>query len=172
MWEAFWFFLPAGVANMAPVFANRIPILNTWVQPIDGGKTYRGIRLLGDNKTWRGLLFGIFCAVVVALLQYRVFSNAAGVSTFFIIAAGALLGFGALFGDALASFFKRQQKRPPGSSWFPVDQLDYIIGGLVFVFPLVQPRAVDMVYIVVIYFCLHLVTSYIGFLLGLKNKPI
>jgi hypothetical protein len=37
---ALWFFLPAGVANAAPVFANKIPVLNRWKTPMDFGKSY------------------------------------------------------------------------------------------------------------------------------------
>ncbi len=48
-----YFMLPAYVANMMPVFARKIPILGS---PIDMGKRYRGFRLLGKKKTWRGLI--------------------------------------------------------------------------------------------------------------------
>ena len=47
------FFLPAGIANAAPVFANKIPIVKNWQAPLDMGITWRGQPLLGKNKTWR-----------------------------------------------------------------------------------------------------------------------
>ncbi len=48
------FFLPfLGSALLhAPVL--RFDLLRVLKRPIDGGRTLNGIRLLGDNKTWRG----------------------------------------------------------------------------------------------------------------------
>lgn len=67
--HALWIFLPAYVANMAPVFAARI--LPRWNAPMDGGRHAKdGERLLGPGKTWRGLaggaVLGALTAVVVA----------------------------------------------------------------------------------------------------------
>ena len=52
---------------------------------------------------------------------------------------GPLFAIGALGGDALKSFFKRQVGIRPGGTWFPFDQIDYIIGGAI----ASQPRYVD-----------------------------
>lgn len=170
---AFLFFLPAGIANMSPVFANKIPVLRDWKTPLDLGKSWRGKRLLGDNKTLRGLVFGTATAAVTALL-IRLFTNPADnlqIHATFVF-AGALMGAGALLGDAVESFFKRRVGVPPGSSWFPFDQTDYIIGGLIVIYPFYTPSLSLMATILLLYFGLHLTTSYIGYLLGLKDKPI
>src|SRR5688572_26202428 len=66
---AFWIFLPAGIANMSPVLANKIPQLNRWKTPFDLHLKWHGSRLLGDNKTWRGVVFGTAMAVLTILLQ-------------------------------------------------------------------------------------------------------
>ena len=39
---AFWFLLPAALANAAPVFSAKIPALKKLYAPIDGGLTWRG----------------------------------------------------------------------------------------------------------------------------------
>jgi CDP-2,3-bis-(O-geranylgeranyl)-sn-glycerol synthase len=171
MWEAFWFFLPAGIANMSPVLANRLPILRSWKTPIDLGMSYRGKRLMGDNKTWRGLLFGTFTGAAIGLIQYRVISSSPE-STAFIIAVTAALGFGALFGDGVMSIFKRQRGVAPGKSWFPFDQIDYIIGGLLFANLFIALTVADVLRITIIYFCLHLIFSYIGYFIGVKKTPL
>jgi len=166
--EAAWFFLPAGVANMAPVLASRLPLLRAWNTPLDLGITLNGKRLFGDNKTIRGIVAGVLAAVTVAALQASFFNVGVTPS----IAVAALLGLGALSGDALKSFFKRQLNIRPGSSWFPFDQLDYVIGGLAFA-ALLQPISLLFgLQVAVIYFTLHLIVSYIGYLLGLKRTPI
>lgn len=170
-WAAFWFFLPAGIANAAPVFACRLPILKHWNTPIDFGKTWRGQPIFGTNKTWRGLVFGTLIAALVGLLQYRVITSSVE-STSFILLSTAALGFGALAGDAIESFFKRQAGVKPGERWFPFDQIDYIIGGLLAVSFFVNLSVGDMLRIGLLYFGLHIVFSYIGFLIGLKKAPI
>src|SRR2546427_1069996 len=58
---AFWFLLPAYVANpMAVVFGGGTPM--------DFGRTLRdGRRLLGDGKTWRGVMGGAAARIVPGL---------------------------------------------------------------------------------------------------------
>ncbi len=175
-----WFFLPAGLANAAPVFANKIPYLNKWKTPLDFGLQWRGQRLLGDNKTWRGFCFGVAVGILVCMLQKQVFLHSSVQSLAFpvdyssvnVILLGSLLSVGALTGDALESLIKRRVGVKPGESWFPFDQLDYIIGGLVLSLPLVRLSFADYALIIFIWFTMHLIASYIGWLLHLKEKPI
>ncbi|MBA3758688.1 CDP-archaeol synthase [Candidatus Saccharibacteria bacterium] len=169
--SAFLFFLPAGVANATPVFANRIPWLRRWKTPLDLGKSWRGIRLMGDNKTWRGLISGTVMGGVTSLLTSYFFIPNSG-DPLFIFLVGAALGAGALTGDAVESFVKRRRGVMPGKSWFPFDQTDYIIGGLVFVYPLTFIPFILMIAILLLYFGLHLLVGYLGFLLGFKQHPI
>jgi hypothetical protein len=79
-----------------------------------------------------------------------------------------------LAGDAVASFLKRQRDIPAGSSWIPVDQTDYIIGGLIMIYPLIPDQLTTTIALltIAIYMLLHVVVSYFGYLLGLKKKPI
>jgi CDP-2,3-bis-(O-geranylgeranyl)-sn-glycerol synthase len=171
---ALWFFLPAGLSNAAPVFAARIPLISHLSQPLDFGKTYRGQRIFGANKTWRGLLTGTLVGIITALLIYPLFFGGALDLSFWLssMLVGGLLGFGALFGDAIESFFKRQLGVKPGHSWFPFDQIDYILGAFLISFPVVHLPLYYYGIILATWFAMHLIASYIGFLLGLKDKPI
>ncbi|HXH26532.1 MAG TPA: CDP-archaeol synthase [Candidatus Acidoferrum sp.] len=180
MWQdiiiAVWFFLPAGAANMAPIFAAKLPGLRRWSTPLDLGFTYKGIRLFGDHKTWRGLLSGILLGIFVALLQQIMvghfnFPEAVAVTTPTLL-LGGLLGFGALAGDAAKSFFKRRLGRRPGDSWLPFDQLDYIAGGIVLTIPFFRLSLEQYIWLCIVWSGLHIVVSYAGFLLRLKGKPI
>lgn len=177
---ALWFFLPAGLANASPVVANKIPLINKFKTPLDFGKTYRGKQLFGKNKSWRGLLTGILVATITVLAQKWLFDQSAWLQNNISLVdyhtvslwLGPLLGAGALLGDAVESFFKRQFDVPPGEPWFPFDQIDYIIGGILLsslVAPL--PPLVNVT-ILLVWFGMHLLWSYIGFVLGLKDKPI
>jgi CDP-2,3-bis-(O-geranylgeranyl)-sn-glycerol synthase len=167
-------FLPAGIANMSPIFANKIPGLRRWNTPMDLGKSFRGKRLLGDNKRIRGLAFGTVLATctgpLIALIITSFELSMSGI--LLVAAASGLMGCGALLGDAMESFFKRQRGIKSGESWFPFDQIDYIIGGLLVSYPLVRWPVTTMCYIFVAYFGLHIIASYIGYLLKLKDKPI
>lgn len=173
-WEhavyALLFFLPAGVSNMAPIFTSKLPVINQWKTPLDLGKTWRGKRIFGTNKTWRGLLSGIIAGTVTGLFLYGPFFGDENQLTFLLVCAA--MSAGALVGDAVESFFKRQRGIPAGSAWFPFDQTDYIIGGLLFTLPFGVLPLWLISWIFVMYFTLHLVSSYIGYLLGLKNQPI
>lgn len=164
------FFLPAGVSNMAPVLANRLPIIKNWNTPVDFGAKLAGERLLGDNKRWRGIVSGALLGGVTAVIVSKL--NANTIVTIAPFWAGVLLGFGALVGDAVESFFKRRAGIKPGNSWFPFDQTDYIIGGLLTIYPFVQLPGWVILTILVVYFGLHVVFAYVGYLLGLKDKPI
>lgn len=155
---------------MAPVFSSRIPVLNRWRTPLDFGKSWNGHRIFGPNKTWRGLCSGIVVGTLTGLLLYGPFFSDGNQVTFLLICAS--MSAGALIGDAIESFFKRQRGISSGEAWFPFDQTDYIIGGLVFTLPFGVLPLWIVIWIVILYFGLHLLSSYIGYLLKLKDAPI
>ena len=98
-------------ANAAPWMLGRL--LNArlgW--PLDFGATLPdGHRLLGDHKTWRGLLGGMLACGIVAMLFGLGFD------------LGVWFGALALAGDALSSLIKRRLGRAPGRDLPIVDQL-------------------------------------------------
>jgi len=178
---ALWFFAPAGLANSAPVFANRIPVLRDLGVPLDGGKTFLGKRIFGDHKTLRGLLAGVLVAILVAAIQMALFNNIAWIQTIsepinysdpIVLLMGAALGFGALAGDAVKSFFKRQVSVPSGKSWFPFDQIDYIIGGLLASIPFVSLSIKEYLVIGLVWFVIHPIATVVAWVLHLKDSPI
>lgn len=178
---ALWFFLPAGVANMVPILVAHIPGLKPYNQPIDLGKTFRGKRIFGAHKTWRGLVFGIAAAIVVlAIQQYLVrhvdwlaqLVSAVDYAALPTLLVGALFGFGALAGDAVESFFKRQRGVAPGQGWFPFDQTDYIIGGALAVAPFMRLEFGQYLILILLWLAVHVIASYIGYVLRLKERPI
>jgi CDP-2,3-bis-(O-geranylgeranyl)-sn-glycerol synthase len=134
--ETLWYFLPALIANIAPIVATRFNWLSTWHRPLDGGRVVGGHRILGDNKTVRGLLFAVTFGSIVGLTQAGLYSNPdiQAISIMPLPTAlagigwGALLGLGAMLGDALKSFFKRRFGIAAGASWKPWDQIDVVIG--------------------------------------------
>jgi CDP-2,3-bis-(O-geranylgeranyl)-sn-glycerol synthase len=167
-----WFFLPAGVANMAPVLVKNVDFLN---YPLDFNKTFRGKRIFGKNKTFRGLYFGILSAILVLYLQSLWYTKipltyVLNYSTLNIILVGSLFGLGALFGDAIESFVKRQQEIKPGKPLLIFDQIDWILGGLLAVWYFADLTIWFTLTTILVYSLLHPAINYIGYLLGLKKN--
>ena len=178
---ALWFFLPAGISNASAVVAAKLPLLKHWETPVDLCAKWRGKRLLGNHKTWRGLVVGTMLGIAVVYLQtiaydasqfIREFCGALDYGQVSWWGLGAALGFGALLGDAVKSFLKRRVGVPSGKSWFPFDQLDYIAGALVLSAPLVALSAEQVVWIIATWFGMHLLFSYLGYLLHFKEDPL
>lgn len=175
-----WFFWPAAMANMAPVFANNIRSL-AWLNiPLDGGKYFRGKRIFGDHKTVRGLLAGWVLASVTIMLQYWLFKNFTSVRNFTLYDYDQLnlfllsisLGIGALVGDAIKSFFKRRAHIAPGQNWFPFDQIDFAIGSLFLAQWLVDISWRTVILGILLALIFHPIGNIIGWTLRLKANPL
>src|SRR5260370_34560339 len=54
--QALWVFVPLLGAFLAHGLVLRFGWFRSLAKPIDGGATFRGKRVFGDNKTWRGAL--------------------------------------------------------------------------------------------------------------------
>lgn len=178
---AFWFLLPAAIANAAPVFGPVLPLIKHWNTPIDGGRTLRGHRLFGEHKTWRGLLCGIAAATLTLWLQQLAFNHAAWAQYLSgpvdyamlpVLLLGPLFAIGALGGDVIESFFKRQRGIKSGGTWVPFDQIDYIIGAIIVSLPFAIFSVSQYVWMLVLWFLMHLLFSYAGWVIGVKKRPI
>jgi CDP-2,3-bis-(O-geranylgeranyl)-sn-glycerol synthase len=178
---ALWYFIPAGVANMTPILAAKVPGLSRWKAPVDGGRTWRGKRVFDDHKTWRGIVTGVIAGILILKLQANLYdqyawarsiSQSLNYGQISILGLGFLLSFGALFGDMLKSLAKRQVGVPAGRGWFPFDQLDYIVGGLLLSSLYVRLSFVHFIWIIIVWFGMHLLFSYIGYLSKFKDSPI
>lgn len=169
-----WFTLPACAANLAPVFAKKINFLG---QPIDAGLCINGKRLAGDHKTWRGLILGLFVAVVAikgqALISpYLKECLIIDYSRNNILLVGFLFGFGALFGDFVKSIFKRQFGIPEGKSWPPFDQIDWVVGSMLFVNLYLDIDIAINIGSLILLPSLHPLFHYFGYLIGLNKDKV
>ncbi len=178
---ALWFFLPAAIANMMPIFAANWKFLHDYDYPMDFHKIYKDHRVFGAHKTIRGLVVGVIFATFVLWLQQLAVEHIHFVAsltdqvdypTLPVLILGPLFGLGALLGDAIESFFKRQVGIRPGDGWFPFDQIDYIVGGAVATMPFVQLNILQYVWLIILWLIIHVISTFIGFKIGLKDKPI
>ncbi|MBS3098061.1 CDP-2,3-bis-(O-geranylgeranyl)-sn-glycerol synthase [Candidatus Woesearchaeota archaeon] len=171
--KAFYLILPAYFANMAPVIGRGIfPRFNI---PIDFNKKIKGKPIFGRNKTFRGFIFGILFAVIIAYIQYLLFMygffrdiSIIDYSNWLVF--GFFIGFGAMFGDLAESFIKRQLNLKPGARFVPWDQIDYVLGALLFTdikFKLDLPLFIS---IIVLSFMLHILINHIAFYLKIRKE--
>lgn len=167
--QAIYFFLPAYCANMAPVFASRLRL--PFGQPIS-------LRLFGGHKTWRGLIVGFVAAFVVLYIQKLLLIQGDIIFTkislldynnISILLYALAFGLGALVGDLIKSFFKRRFDRKPGTPWVPFDQIDFVIGAIILLYPLYQIDIQIILILLVVTPILHLATNIFGYQFGLKR---
>ncbi len=169
---ALWVMLPAYVPNNAAVLFGG-------GRPIDGGRMYKGKRLLGDGKTWRGTAGGTLAGILVAVVLNVIvsFLRAGDFLPVFPRSVVVMLPFGAMLGDLLASFFKRRLGRERGVAVPGLDQLDFVVGALLLVV-LVAPNWFGEVFtlpviavILVVTPILHLSMNIAAYQIGWKNEP-
>ena len=177
---AIWFFLPAGIANVTPIFAAHTPVINNWNYPIDGFKKLHNIRIFGDHKTVRGFVTGIILGTLSSTLLFVLATKTSIFANFFPswyfstnpIILGVLLSFGALAGDAVKSFSKRRMNIPPGKTWIPFDQIDYIIGALL-MSSIVHILTIPLyLTILIVWVGIHVASTFVGYFLHLKDQPL
>lgn len=175
-----WFFAPAGVANLAAFVSGKVTSLKKFNFPVDCYIKIKGKRLLGDHKTVRGFIAAILFGIVACVIEIVFYSNFFSIREIIPIdyytinpfILGSLLGGGALFGDMIKSFFKRRIDIEPGKSWFPFDQIDYIIGGTIFSLFYIRLSFGEYVVLFIIWFLLHPLTTFIGYLFRLRHEPL
>jgi CDP-2,3-bis-(O-geranylgeranyl)-sn-glycerol synthase len=174
--QVLWFFVPAYLANMSPVLAHGS--LQRLAAPIDGGHSLRGRRILGDHKTWRGLVAGIVVGTVTYELQRLL--HAAGFASGLALVEyadhpllpGLLMGLGTGVGDAVKSFFKRRVDIAPGASWPVFDQLDFFAGAFLFVSAVHVPPLLPTLACLPIVLAGSVAVTAAGWALGLKEAWI
>ena len=155
--EALLFIFPAYCANAVPVLAGG-------GTPMDFGKIFfDGKRIFGSHKTFRGFFFGLAIGILVGIVEFLIF----GYPVLFII----LPPLGALVGDLLGSFAKRRIGISPGGLFPIVDQIDFVIGALLFSIPLSILTWELALAIILITPPIHLLTNYVAFKMGLKKHP-
>ena len=147
------------VANASPILFRKL-FKEKFNYAIDGGRVFfDGYRILGDGKTWQGLVAALLFTPVFALILSYSFLT------------GFLVGFYAMLGDSLSSFIKRRLGMH-SSSMAPL--LDQIPESLLPAIMLRHQFGLDWLSIfilIVIFFILELMLSYLFFKLGVRKHP-
>jgi len=157
--EAMKFIFPAYCANAIPVIAGG-------GSPLDLGKNFvDGRPIFGRNKTFRGFFFGLTVGTVIGLAESALFG--------YHLLFGLLLSLGALLGDLAGAFLKRRLDLAPGDMLPVVDQVDFVVGALLFSLPisLVSVSYGVILTVLILTPPVHLLTNFGAYKLGLKNNP-
>ena len=175
-----WVFVPALLPNSAAVVFGG-------GTPVDFGRSWRGKRILGDGKTWRGFFGGAFSGIVLGLIMIGAarLAGSPDLWGYGTVADGigivVCLAVGSLLGDMLGSFLKRRLGLERGMKAPILDQYDFVIGAFLVV-TLFYPQWVwstyvegwhiaAMVLLLALVWFLHRGVNIIGYRLGLKNEP-
>ena len=156
--------------------------------PIDGGRTFRGKRIFGANKTWRGFVVMVpgvgvafvFLRLLSTLLPAGVTNSMWSMSPAQYGLLGCWIGFGFMVAELPNSFVKRQLGISPGAApehrlaqpvCFVVDQFDSVVGGLLALAVMVPTPILTWVYILLIGPGFHWAFNLLLFQLGVKARP-
>jgi hypothetical protein len=176
-------FVLAGLLHSAWLGSPRS---RAWQIPLDAGRTFRGRRLLGDNKTIRG--FAIMTPA--AALSFAALATGAALlspgetglwslSILQYAALGAWAGLGFMLAELPNSFIKRQLDIAPGAAprsplaataCFIVDRLDSIVGMLLAVSLAVPTPWATWAWVLIVGPAIHWSFSVLLFRLGVKAR--
>ena len=156
--------------------------------PLDGGRTFRGRPILGENKTLRGFVVMIPAAALAFAAVAIVVSLPRGVppATLWQLtpagyaALGAWAGFGFMTGELPNSFLKRRFGILPGQApassltaaiCFTIDRTDSIVGMLAALTVAVPTPWTTWVLVLILGPLIHWIFSWWLFRMGVKGRP-
>lgn len=166
---ALFFIFPAYVAN-------AIPVLFGGGLAIDGGRRMRdGKPIFGSHKTVRGFVAGVIAGTLTGAVQSIVLRSIAP-SVFsppydFSVLLGFLISLGALAGDLVHSFVKRRIGLKEGSFLPVADQLDFVVGAVLFAALVSPPPLLTIALILIITLPTHLLTNLVAYVIRVKKTP-
>ena len=147
------------IANGAPIGA-KLFLGNKYDHPVDFGLKFTDRkRLLGDSKSWRGIVSAIVIATIGAVILD------------FSWNIGLIMGIWAMAGDLFSSFFKRRLGMNPSSMALGLDQIPESLFPLLAVSSTLDLEWWRVLYLVLLFIVIELGLSRILFRLKIRNRP-
>jgi CDP-2,3-bis-(O-geranylgeranyl)-sn-glycerol synthase len=144
--------------------ANAVPVITGGGRPLDFGKKFfDGKPIFGKNKTLRGFIFGLAIGTAAGVVESLLFG--------YPVLFSLLSPLGALTGDLAGAFVKRRLGIAPGGLLPIIDQIDFVLGALLFSLPLNMVYWQLAVAVLIITPPIHLLTNFLAYKIGLKRHP-
>src|SRR6266540_5872036 len=180
-----YLFSPLLVGLALHGFCIKYDILASLCSPIDQGRSFRGKRIFGDNKTYRGVVVVSLGTMIGFGLQSLVLHRSALIrgielydyAFFKSVAVGLAVGVAAMLSELPNSFIKRRFEIAPGTAakgwkrliFYVYDQIDFLLGAwlvLAIVVPITVERALLSAGLLLV---AHQLMSTAGYALGMRK---
>jgi hypothetical protein len=170
----------AAVLHMVVVKFNWFSFLKI---PLDGGASWRGSRIFGDSKTFRGVVvMMVFSILGVYLMQLlcHLFPTVAALNilkfdVYSPVLLGILSGLGYTLAELPNSFYKRRLKIEEGKRGsfvnIIIDQTDSVLGCLLILYPFSEMNGWFVLFATVFYLFLHLFFNVLLYFAGIRKNP-
>ena len=179
-----YLFFPLLIGLAFHGFCIKYKWLSFLTYPIDRGATFRGQRLFGDNKTYRGIAAVSLGTVLGFLIQSAILHRIdliKNIELFEYSPAKAILigfsvGIAAMLSELPNSFIKRQFGIAPGSSangwrkilFYGYDQIDFLVGVWLVLSFVISVTAERIILSVIFMLIAHQILTSIGYVLGMR----
>lgn len=166
------FFAIASLIAIPIYLSNGLALVFGGGKPLDFSKSFfDGKPVLGKGKTFRGTIAGIFFGSLGAAIVSMMFPQLAGFLPANYLYYGILLATGAILGDIAASFVKRRAGLEQGTSVFLLDQLDFLLGGIIVGMIVFVPTAEQVLFLAIFTFSMHRFANVVAFKTRIKKVP-
>jgi CDP-archaeol synthase len=180
-----YLFFPLLVGLALHGFCIKYDTVAFLCRPIDRGRKFRGKRIFGDNKTYRGVVVvGLGTMIgfgLQSLLLHRI-ASIRGIELFDYalfksLAIGLAVGVAAMLSELPNSFIKRRFEIAPGTAakgwkrliFYVYDQIDFLLGAWL-VLAVVVPVTVERVlFSAGLLLVAHQLMSSAGYALGMRK---
>src|SRR5215470_4891955 len=180
-----YLFLPLLVGLALHGFCIKYDTLAFLCRPIDRGRKFRGKRIFGDNKTYRGVVVVSLGTAIGFGLQSLLLHRIASVRSvelfdyefFKSVALGLAIGVAAMLSELPNSFIKRQFEIAPGTAargwkaviFYVYDQIDFLLGAWLVLAVVVPVTAGRLLLSAVLLLVAHQIMSSVGYALGMRR---
>ena len=165
----------------APLLHGPVLSADLWpglARPLDLGRSVRGRRVFGDNKTWRGALVMFTGALLATGVAWPLMPDELRDESWLLV--GALIGAGVVLGELPNSFMKRRLGIAPGARRLTAgglvlvvyDQADFVPAIALALLPVwampLETVAIGFVAVAAVHFAVNV----IGYAIGARKAPI
>ncbi len=182
--QALYLFVPLLVSAALSGIVLRYNLVSALRRPIDGGHVFRGHRIFGESKTWRGVVVAVVASIGTVLVQRSVQTlvpaslQVVDYERTHAFWFGGAMGLGAMLGELPNSFVKRQLGIAPGRTtrgWLAAvfyvwDQVDLLTGAWPLLLYWLRPTVLLVALSFVVALAIHPLVALLGYAMGARKS--